>query len=135
MRSGAAWRDVPERYGHWKAIYSRFRRWSDSGLFLKIFEELSQDPDMENISLDSTSIRVYQKATGAKKNAVNAESKQLIGRSRGGLTIKVHALVDGLGNPLKFLLSGGQIHDSIAAPELLEMVNLTNVNVIADKAY
>lgn len=67
MRSGAAWRDVPERYGHWKAIYSRFRRWSDSGLFLKMFEELSKDPDMENISLDSTSIRVHQKATGAKK--------------------------------------------------------------------
>lgn len=67
MRSGAAWRDIPERYGHWKAIYSRFQRWSNSGLFLKMFEELSQDPDMENISLDSTSIRVHQKATGAKK--------------------------------------------------------------------
>jgi len=50
-------------------------------------------------------------------------------------TTKVHALVDGLGNPLKFLLTGGQVHDSIAAPELLETVDLANVNVIVDKAY
>jgi transposase len=40
-----------------------------------------------------------------------------------------------LGNPLKFLLSGGQIHDSIVASELLKAIDLKHVNVIADKAY
>jgi len=67
MRSGAAWRDLPERYGSWKTVYGRFRTWVASGLFEQIFEELIDDPDMENLSLDSTVVRAHQKATGAKK--------------------------------------------------------------------
>ncbi|QGG61678.1 IS5/IS1182 family transposase [Loigolactobacillus bifermentans] len=112
---------IPKRYRHWKAIDGRFRRWSDTDLFLKILEELAKNPDMKNISLDSTSIHVHQKATGVKKY-VNTENNQFIGRSRDGLTTKVHTLVDELGNPLKFSLSGGQTHDSIIAPDLLETI-------------
>lgn len=67
MRSGAPWRDLPERYGSWKTVYSRFRAWESSGLFEQVFLELIDDPDMENLSLDSTIVRVHQKATGAKK--------------------------------------------------------------------
>lgn len=67
MRSGAPWRDLPERYGSWKTVYSRFRAWVSSGLFEQVFLELIDDPDMENLSLDSTIVRAHQKATGAKK--------------------------------------------------------------------
>lgn len=67
LKSGAAWRDLPERYGSWKTVYSRFRVWADAGLFEKLFRQLIDDPGLENVSLDSTSIRVHQKATGAKK--------------------------------------------------------------------
>lgn len=67
MRSGAPWRDLPERYGSWKTVYSRFRAWESSGLFKQVFLELIDDPDMENLSLDSTIVRAHQKATGAKK--------------------------------------------------------------------
>ena len=58
---------MPERYGPWKTIYSRFRLWVDAGVFEQIFKAVSADADMENVSLDSTSIRVHQKASGAKK--------------------------------------------------------------------
>ncbi len=58
-----------------------------------------------------------------------------VGVSRGGKTTKLHALVDGLGNPIEFLLSKGNDHDSIHAVELLSKVSITGSNVLGDKAY
>ena len=66
-RSGAAWRDLPERYGSWSTLYDRFKRWSDACVFEKIFDMLGVDADMQDLSLDSTSIKVHQHAAGAKK--------------------------------------------------------------------
>ena len=67
VRSGAPWRDLPERYGSWSTLYDRFARWSDDGVIIKIFEALNVDADMQDISLDSTSIKAHQHAAGAKK--------------------------------------------------------------------
>lgn len=58
-----------------------------------------------------------------------------VGRSRGGLNTKIHAVVDGLGNPVEFLLSAGNDHDSAHAVELLKKINVTGSNVLGDKAY
>ena len=55
--------------------------------------------------------------------------------SRGGRTTKNHAIVDGLGNPVEFLLSRGNEHDSTHAIELLSKVNISESNILADKAY
>ena len=55
--------------------------------------------------------------------------------SKGGRNTKIHALVDGLGNPLAFLLSPGQDHDSVHAVELLSQVNIEGCNILGDKAY
>jgi len=66
-RSGAPWRDLPERYGSWSSLYDRFARWSEAGVIERIFEALAVDADMQDLSLDSTSIKVHQHATGAKK--------------------------------------------------------------------
>ena len=60
---------------------------------------------------------------------------QAIGLSRGSRTTKIHALVDGLGNPLGFRLTGGQVHDSQVASELLEGFDISQSSIIADKAY
>jgi len=56
-----------------------------------------------------------------------------LGRSRGGFTTKVHVVVDGLGNPLRLCLTGGQVHDITQAPDLLS--GLDTENVIADRGY
>jgi transposase len=66
-RSGAAWRDLPERYGSWKTVYSKFTKWRDEGIFEKIFKELSGDIDAENFMIDSTFIKVHQSANGGVK--------------------------------------------------------------------
>ena len=66
-RSGAPWRDLPERYGSWSTLYDKFARWSDLGVFEKIFDILSIDADMQDLSLDGTIIKVHQHAAGGKK--------------------------------------------------------------------
>lgn len=66
-RSGAPWRDLPERFGPWKTVYDRFNKWAKAGIFEKIFEMLNIDADMQDLSLDSTSVKVHQHAAGAKK--------------------------------------------------------------------
>lgn len=58
-----------------------------------------------------------------------------VGRTRGGLNTKLHTIVDGLGNPVEFLLSAGNDHDSIHAIELLERIEISGSNVLADRAY
>jgi transposase len=58
---------------------------------------------------------------------------QAIGRSRGGLSTKIHTLVDALGNPVGFLLTGGQAHDLIGADHLLP--TMAADTLLADKAY
>ena len=66
-RSGAPWRDLPKRYGSWSTLYDKFKRWSDLGVFESIFDFLCIDVDMQDLSMDSTSIKVHQHAGGAKK--------------------------------------------------------------------
>ena len=68
-RSGAPWRDLPERYGPWETVYTRFRELIESGVLVKIFCDLNIDADLQDISLDSTTVRVHQHAAGAKKGA------------------------------------------------------------------
>lgn len=66
-KSGAAWRDLPERFGAWQTVYERITVWSNGNVFGKIFDILSIDADLQDLSIDSTSCKVHQHAAGAKK--------------------------------------------------------------------
>lgn len=66
-RSGAPWRDLPERYGFWKTVYARFCKWRNDGTLVLIFQTLQIEVDFENVSIDSTSVRAHQHSAGAKK--------------------------------------------------------------------
>ena len=102
VRSGVQWRELPEAYGPWQSVYARSAKWRDDGTLEAIFRALSADADKENLSLDSTCIKVHESANGGRKTADKA-----VGRTRGGLNTKLHAIVDGLGNPVEFMLSAG----------------------------
>jgi transposase len=65
-KTGAPWRDLPDRFGKWNSVWKRFDRWARKGVWRKVFEAL-QDPDLEWLILDSTIIRAPPHAAGAKK--------------------------------------------------------------------
>ena len=79
--------------------------------------------------IDSTIVRAHQHSAGARKKTV----PQAIGRSKGGLSTKIHATVDALGNPLGFHLSGGQATDLDGADVMLPA--LKTEQLLADKGY
>lgn len=66
-RTGAPWRDLPERYGNWNSVYRRFARLAKSGVWQRIFQELALDEvDVGCLMIDSTIIKAHQHAAGAK---------------------------------------------------------------------
>lgn len=71
----------------------------------------------------------------ALKKRRTQQSEPTYWDSRGGKTTKTHTLVDGLGNPLAFLLTGGQTHDAVPAIPLLEQIDVAGSNILGDKAY
>jgi transposase len=65
-RSGAPWRDLPERFGLWNSVFQRFNRWAKAGVWQRVMQTL-QSPDLQAILLDSTVIRAHQHAAGSPK--------------------------------------------------------------------
>lgn len=71
LRVGCPWRDLPIEFGPWESVYTRFSRWSEQGIYEKVFEELRDNFDSINVSLDSSTVRAHQHAHGAvKKKAI-----------------------------------------------------------------
>ncbi|WP_116288836.1 IS5 family transposase [Ensifer sp. LCM 4579] len=129
VRTGSPWRDLPEVFGEWNSVFRRFSRWSRKGVWWRIFEAMSDDPDFEYLIVDSTIVRAHQHAAGGKKGAED----QALGRSRGGLSTKIHMAVRGLGCPVRFALTAGQKGDAPQAEALIE--GLPADVVMADTAY
>ena len=66
VRTGQPWRDLPDDFGNWNSVFQRFRRWAIAGVFDRIFEQLSEEPDFEYALIDGTIVSTHQKASGAK---------------------------------------------------------------------
>ncbi|WP_407700968.1 IS5 family transposase [Streptomyces hirsutus] len=158
-RTGAPWRDVPERYGPWDRAYDLFRRWQRDGTWKRIFEQLQAEADAKglitwDVSVDSTTARAHQHAAGARKKghcrrslpaAATPNPDHGLGRSRGGLTTKLHLAVEQGQKPLSLLVTAGQRHDSPQFQPVLEGIRVPRIGqgrprtrpdkVRADKAY
>ncbi|UQS23127.1 IS5 family transposase [Amycolatopsis thermalba] len=156
LRTGAPWRDLPERYGPWKTAHERLRLWTADGTWQKILDEVIVKDDSVGevewvISVDSSVVRAHQHAAGARKKgaapgvealAVDGEG---LGRSRGGLSTKIHLAVDGRGLPMRVLLTGGHAGDNPQLLPLLDGIAVARIGpgrprcrpdrVVADKAY
>lgn len=128
LHSGAHWYDLPERYGRWKTVPRRFSRWRHGGVWERVFAALTTDRDNQYLMIVSTIIRAHQQAASGK-----GAKDQALGRSRGGLTTKIHMLADALGRPLRLVVTAGQADDVTQAPALLE--GQVARAVLADKAY
>src|SRR5215470_8895676 len=73
-RTGAGWRDLPERFGDGNTTFQRFNRWAKSGVWAKVMETLGGDADLEYLLIDSTVIHAHQHAAGAEKKGAPKRS-------------------------------------------------------------
>lgn len=77
MKTGAAWRDLPERFGPWQTVYHRFTRWRTDGLLDRIVARLQRNLDRDGLidwsafCVDSTHIRATRAAAGARKRGAH----------------------------------------------------------------
>jgi transposase len=160
-RAGAPWRDVPECYGSWQAVYSLFRRWQRDGTWARIVRSLQARADAEGlitweVSVDSTIARAHQHAAGARTRpqeqkqppggvAGDEPADHGLGRSRGGLTTKIHLSCEQGQKVMSLLVTAGQRGDSPQFQPVLEAISVPRIGagrprkrpgkVRADKAY
>lgn len=132
LRAGCPWRDLPCKEVKWRTVYGYFARWRESGIWEAILSVLSERAEGRLRFIDSTYVRLQQ--SGA--NPAGGQQMQEMGPSRGGLTTKIHALVDGKGRAVKLLLSGGNLADPTAAPELIRSLERSGCRaLVGDKGY
>jgi transposase len=96
LRSGAPWRDLPDNFGPYTTCYNRFVRWRRAGVWAKLMSALAGAHDAAVQMIDTSIVRVHQHGACITRNR-----RQSTGRSRGGLTSKIHALVDTNGLPAR----------------------------------
>ena len=159
-RAGAPWRDVPERYGPWESVYGLFRRWQRDGTWARVLASLQARADAAglitwDVSVDSTVARAHQHAAGARARGdlqaeppggVAAEpADHGLGRSRGGLSTKIHLACEQAQKPLSILVTAGQRGDSPQFQAVVDRIRVPRPGpgrprtrpdrVLGDKAY
>jgi transposase len=157
-RTGCPWRDVPERYGTWQSVYGLFRTWQLAGVWAAILTALQAAGAEAGViewvvSVDSTVNRAHQHAAGARRHPeaqrtppVGEPADHALGRSRGGLSTKVHLAVEAGRKPLATVLTAGQAADSPQFTVVLGRIRVPRRSgpgrprtrpdrVLADKAY
>jgi transposase len=102
LRSGAPWRDLPKSYGPYSTSYNRLVRWRRAGVWSRIMSALATRHDASVQMFDTSIVRVHQHAACVVRNR-----SQSMGRSRGGLSSKIHAVVDANGLPVRLALTAG----------------------------
>lgn len=131
---------MPERYGSWKTVYERHRRWSADGTWDRLLQAVQAHADLAGridwgmVGVDSTSCRAHQHAAGARKATPRIPKKgttprhhrpdEGLGRSRGGLTRKIHLAGEGGCRPMALLITPGQWGD---APQMIEVLDRIRV--------
>jgi transposase len=129
LRSGAPWRDLPASYGPRTTCYNRFVRWRQAGIWDHIMSALAAAHDATMQMIDTSIVRVHQHGA-----CIAGNREQQMGRSRGGLTSKIHAVVDTNGLPVHLGLTSGQAHDNRLCPVLLSGLN-SRTMLLADRGY
>ncbi|MCX4098510.1 IS5 family transposase [Nocardia sp. alder85J] len=160
LRVGGPWRDLPVVFGPWQTVWKRHRRYAADGTWDKVLIALAALADVSGdldwvASIDTTIVRVHQHGANAARHTQGAPSNYTnlldepadhgIGRSRGGLTTKIHLITDGAGRGLSVLITPGQAGDSPFLGEVLDGVRVPRLGggaprtnpdaLLGDKAY
>ncbi|MET4922485.1 IS5 family transposase [Streptomyces sp. PSRA5] len=150
FQTGSQCIHLPEKYGSWKGAYTRLRNWAIDGTWERVFTALLAQADAEEdldwvVAVGSTIVRAHQHAAGARKKGPGRRADDhAIGRSRGGLTTRIHLAADSECRPLAFVLPPGQAGDAPAFETVMRALRVPRpkgrprirpVTVLADKAY
>src|SRR5690242_19737159 len=125
----APWRDLPDIFGPYTTCYNRFVRWRRAGVWGKIMNSLAGAHDAAVQMIDTSIVRVHQHGACITRNR-----RQSMGRPRGGLTSKIHAVVDTNGLPVRLALTAGEAHDNRLAGRLLSRLK-SGTTLLADRGY
>ncbi len=124
-KTGAPWRDLPDRYGPWHSVASRFYRWRRAGVWDRLLAALQHQADVAGgldwsaHFVDGTVVRAHQHAGGARKREGGA-ARQALGWSRGGFSTKLHLRAERGGKPIVILLTAGERHEQSVFASLME---------------
>jgi len=129
LRSGAPWRDLPDNFGPHTTCYNRFVRWRRAGVWAKIMSALAGAHDAAVHMIDTSIVRVHSHGSCIARNR-----RQSMGRLRGGLTSKIHAVVDSNGLPVRLALTAGEAHDNRLSGRLLSRLK-SGTMLLADRGY
>ena len=66
VRTGSPWRDLPASFGKWNTVFKRYRDWATADVFKRLFDAVSDEPDMEYAMVDATIVKVHRHGQGAK---------------------------------------------------------------------
>ena len=116
-------------FGNWNSVFKRYRDWVKAGVFIRLFEACSDEPDMEYAMVDAHHRQSPSPRSGRKRGTQN----QAIGRSKGGMTTRKLALTDALGNLVRFVLLPGHRFDTVGVAPLIDGIAFGGL--IADKAF
>jgi transposase len=123
LRTGAPWRDLPERFGPAGTVSSRFYRWRALGVWGRILAALQSgaeergEVDWDLHFVDATVIRAHQHAAGARRDGAaetETQAREALGRSQGGFSTKLHLRAEGSGRPITAVLTSGERHEQTA---------------------
>src|ERR1700723_2494997 len=129
LGSGAPWRDLPRSLGPCTTSYNRFVRWRRAVVWSRIMSALATTHDAAVQMIDTSIVRAHQHAACVARNR-----GQSMGRSRGGLTSKIHAVVDTNGLTVRLGLTAGEAHDNRLALSLLSRLRSGSM-LLADRGY
>ena len=137
-RTGIPYRDLPDEFGNWSAIYNRLRRWTKNGTWEKLWQRLQEDKLKlsENLFIDSTCVRAHQHAAGASEQN-GGQSAQALGRSSGGFSTKIHFGCLSETHAVAISITAGQVPDVKGFDSVLTELPEDNAikNAIMDKGY
>ena len=128
LRSGAPWRDLLNNFGPYRTCYNRFALWRLAGVCAKIMSAVAGAHDIAVQMIDTSIVRVHQHASWITWNR-----RQSMGRSRGELTGKIHALVDANGLD-RLAVMPGEGDDNQLVSKLLSRLK-TGSMLLADRGY
>ncbi|WTE17605.1 IS5 family transposase [Streptomyces anthocyanicus] len=152
-RTCSPWRDLPDELGSFQTAHKRLLRWSTDGTWKRILAALlAAADDVDDIgwtvSVDSTVCRAHQHAAGARKKGASDQAEpedHALGRSRGGLSTKVHLASDSHARPLAVRVTAGQAGDAPAFEAVMAGIRVPRRGpgrprsrpdaVLADRAY